>query len=220
MNSNQKTAKIVGILLLLTFAVGVTMYQFLQSSLFADDFLTATAANTNEIIISTLFGIVSGLISIVIAVLLFPIFKHYSYKIALAYLALCILSCVMICIDNISVLSLLDVSKAYVKSGNNAVDSFELMGTLLYERHAWTHYFSLLVSCFPGFVLYYTFYTTRLIPRAISIFGIVAVLLMFIEILSSILGQGISMNMMIPMALIQLIFPVWLLLKGFKLPKE
>ncbi|MBC8755068.1 DUF4386 domain-containing protein [Kordia sp. YSTF-M3] len=220
MNSNKKTARIVGILFLLIFAIGVTMYQFLQSSLFADDFLTATAANGNQIIISTLFGIISGVLSITIAILLLPIFKRHNYNLAFIYVAFSILGFVAIFVDNISVLSLLDLSNVYVESGNSTSDSLHLMGTLLYERHSWTHYFSLLISCFPVFFLYYALYVSKLIPRVISIFGIVAVLLMFTEIVFSIFGNGISMNMMMPMGLVQLLLPIWLLIKGFNSQEE
>jgi hypothetical protein len=220
MNSNKKTARIVAILFLLIFAIGVTMYQFLQSSLFADDFLTATAANGNQIIISTLLGIINGVLSIIIAILLLPIFKKYSFNLAFIYVSFCILEFAAIFVDNISVLSLLDLSKAYVESGNDTSDSFNIMGTLLYERHAWTHYLSLLMSCFPVFILYYTLYITKLIPRIISIFGIVAVLLMCVEMVSSIFGQGISMNMMLPIGLVQLVLPIWLLIKGLKSHEE
>jgi hypothetical protein len=41
------------------------------------------------------------------------------------------------------------------------------------------------------------------------------VLLMFIEILFSIFGNSISMNMLLPIGLIQLILPLWLIFKGF-----
>lgn len=217
MNSNQKTARIIGVLFLLIFALGVTMYQFLQTSLFADDYLTATSANGTNIIISTLLGVINGITSIIIAVLFFPIFKKYSQNLALTYLAFCIVNCVMILIDNTSVLSLLDLSIVYVE---NASSSLEVMGTLLYERHAWTHYLVLLISCFPVFILYYTLYFSKLIPRVISIFGMFAAILMFVEMGSTIFGHGISMNMMLPMALVQLTLPIWLLIKGLKLSEE
>ncbi len=51
-------------------------------------------------------------------------------------------------------------------------------------------------------------HTTRLIV------GVIAVVLMFIEIMFSIFGHSISMNMMLPMGLIQLILPIWLVIKG------
>jgi hypothetical protein len=42
---------------------------------------------------------------------------------------------------------------------------------------------------------------------------------MFVEVLFSIFGNSISMNMMLPMGLIQLALPLWLIVKGFSSPK-
>jgi hypothetical protein len=56
---------------------------------------------------------------------------------------------------------------------------------------------------------------SKIVPRIISIFGIFAVMLMFVQVLFSIFGKGISMNMMLPMGLIQLVLPIWLIIKGF-----
>ena len=114
-------------------------------------------------------------------------------------------------IDNVSVLSMLELSKEYV----NENQSSGTLETLVYKKHWWTHYFYLLISCFPVFVLYYALYLSKLVPRIISVFGIIAIILMFIEELSSIFGHGISMNMLLPIGLIQLILPVWLIIKGF-----
>lgn len=72
----------------------------------------------------------------------------------------------------------------------------------------------LLISCFPVFVLYYTLFKSKLVPKIISVFGILAVSLMFIEEVFSFFGNSISMNMLLPMALIQLTLPIWLLIKG------
>lgn len=215
MNSNQKAGRITGVLFLLVFISGIIIFQFLQGSvLFSDNFLSATSANSNEIIISVLLGILSGITTIIIAIILLPIFKKHNSNLAFLYLAFSILNFVAISIDNISVISILELSREYVKGGDENSNSLKLMGTIFYQRHWWTHYMSLLISCFPVFVLYYTLFLSRLIPRIISIFGIIATILMFIEILFSILGHGISMNMLLPIGLIQIILPVWLIYKG------
>ncbi|MBT8180621.1 MAG: DUF4386 domain-containing protein [Eudoraea sp.] len=215
MKSNKKTGRLVGLLFLLIFITGIIVYQILQGPvLFSDDYLTATSANSTEIIISTLLLFLSGIISVVIAAILLPIFKKYSTTLAFIYLAFNILSFIAIAIDNISVLSMLELSREYVGNGNDNSGILSALGTILYKRHWWTHYLSLLISCFPLFILYYTFYVSKLIPKVISIFGIIAVILMFIEILSSILGNSISMNMLLPLGLIQLILPLWLIFKG------
>ncbi len=215
MNSNQKTGRITGILLLFVFISGIIIFQFLQGPvLFSDDFLITTSKNSNEIISSILLGILSGITSIVIAIILLPVFKRYSFNLAYLYFAFCILNFIAIMIDNVSVLSMLEFSQEYLKNGDENSSSLKIMGTLIYEKHWWTHYLFLLISCFPVFVLYYTLYVTKLVPRIISIFGIIAVSLMFVEELFSIFGHSISMNMLLPIALIQLILPLWLLYKG------
>ncbi len=220
MKSTKLTGRIVGILFLLIFISGVYIFQFLQTSLFADDYLTAISTNSNQIILSTLLGLLSGVTAIIISILLFPIFKKHNVTLASIYIAFCILNFIAISIDNVSVLSLLELSKGYVTEGGSNYNSLNFLGALLYERHWWTHYMFMLISCFPVFVLYYTFYTSRLVPRVISVFGIVAVILMFTEMLFSIFGNSISMNMLLPTGLVQLLMPIWLIIKGFSPDSE
>ncbi|MAL61241.1 MAG: hypothetical protein CMC14_14470 [Flavobacteriaceae bacterium] len=217
MYSNQRVGRITGALLLFIFISGVVIFQFLQGPvLFSDNFLTTTSQNSNPIIISVLLSILSGLATITVATLLLPIFKRHNPHLAYVYFAFCILGFIAIMIDNVSVISMLELSNEYVKNGNHT--SVDMLETLVYQRHRWTHYFYLLLSCFPVFVLYYTLYLSKLVPRIISIFGIFAVILMFIEEVLSIFGHSISMNMLLPIALIQITLPLWLLFKGLNTP--
>ncbi|WP_296385439.1 DUF4386 domain-containing protein [Winogradskyella sp.] len=216
MKSNKKTGRLVGLLFLLIFPIGVIVYQILQGPvLFSDEFLNTTSVNSNEIIASTLMLCLSGILSIVIATILLPIFKTHSITLAFLYLAFTILNFIVISIDNISVLSMLELSNAYVSSETDNTNTLTTLSNIYSKRHWWTHYLSLLISCFSVFTLYYTLYVFKLIPKIISVFGIIAVILMFIEILFSIFGNSISMNMLLPIGLIQLIFPLWLIFKGF-----
>jgi hypothetical protein len=215
MKSNKKAGRLVGLLFLLIFATGIIVYQFLQGPvLFSDDFLTTTSVNSNEIIISTLLLFLSGITSVFIAIILLPIFKKHSITLAFLYLAFSIVSFIAISIDNVSVLSMLELSVEYTKNETGNSDILNALGNIFYKKHWWTHYLSLLISCFPVFILYYTLYISKLIPKVISIVGIIAVILMFVEILFSIFGNSISMNMLLPIGLIQLILPLWLIFKG------
>jgi hypothetical protein len=214
MYTNKQAGRISGVLFLFVFISGVVIFQVLQGPvLFSDDFLISTSTHSNQIIGSVLLSILSGLASISIATLLLPIFKKHSYYVAFLYLAFCILNFIAIMLDNVSVVSMLELSNDYVANGNSS--GLEVMGNLLYETHRWTHYLFLLTSCFPVFVLYYGLYTSKIVPRIISVFGIFAVVLMFVEVLFSIFGQSISMNLMLPMGLVQLALPLWLIVKGF-----
>ena len=213
MDSNQKIGRIAGVLLLFVFISGIIIFQILQGAvLFSSNFLTAASENANQIVGSVVLGIFSGIVSIVIAVLLLPIFKRYNYTLAYLYVAFCILNFIAIMIDNVSVVSMLELSKVYLENGNDS--SFKILEALVYEKHWWTHFFYLLISCFPVFVLYLSLYVSKLVPRIISAFGLVAVLIMFAEEMLSFFDQGLGMNMLLPIAIIQLFLPLWLIYKG------
>ncbi|WP_204343821.1 DUF4386 domain-containing protein [Psychroserpens algicola] len=215
MKSNKKTGRLVGLLFLFLFITGIIVYQFLQGPvLFSDNFLSITSENSNKIIVSTLLLFFSGIISIVIAVILLPIFKKYSITLSYLYLASTILGFIAISIDNISVLSMLELSLEYTKNEFGNPDILSTLGNVFYKKHWWTHYLSLLMSCFPVFILYYTLFVSKLIPKVISIIGLIAVFLMFIEVVLSLFGHSISMNMLLPIGLIQLMLPLWLIFKG------
>ena len=217
MSSNHTIGRISGILLLFVFISGILIFQILQGpSLFSENFLSTTSQNANKIIGSVVLGIFSGIASIIVAILLLPIFKRTHYTLAYLYVAFTILNFISIMIDNVSVLTLLELSKEFSKQGSDS--AINLLGTIAYEKHSWTHYLYLLISCFPVFILYYTLYVSNLVPRILSIFGLFAVALMFIEEVLLIFGHGISMNMLLPMALIQLTLPLWLIFKGLKSP--
>jgi len=215
MKTIKTTGRLVGLLFLLIFSTGIIAYQFLQGPLlFSNDFLTTPSANSNKIIVSTLLLFLSGIMSVVIATILLPIFKKYSITLAFLYLAFSILSFIAISIDNINVLSMLELSLAHTNNGTGNSEILNTLGNLFYKKHWWSHYQSLLISCFPVFILYYLLFVSKLIPKIISIVGIIAVILMFIEILFSIFGNSISINMLLPIGLIQLILPFWLIFKG------
>ncbi len=156
MNSNQKVGRITGVLFLFVFISGVIIFQFLQGSvLFSDNFLTTASENSNQIISSIVLGIFSGIASIVIATLLLPIFKRHSLNLAYLYFAFCILNFIAIMIDNVSVISMLELSQEYVKNTAENSKALGVMGTVFYEKHRWTHYMFLLISCFLRLVIAY-----------------------------------------------------------------
>ena len=209
--------KIVGILLLTSMILGIVIYQILQGPiLFADDFLTATAANKNPIITSTILGLLNGVTTIMIAVLILPVFKQYNFSLSFLYLSLTIVNFMMIAIDNVSTLSILELSISHSKYAEVNGGAFVIISELLYQKHWWTHYMSLLSSSFYMFTFYLLFYQSRLIPKILSLGGLIAVSMMLIEILSSIFGQSIGMILMLPLGIVQLSLVVWLLIKGIK----
>lgn len=211
---NNKTARIVGCIFLIQFIIGILVNQFLIGPVvFSQDFLTDAYTNSNKLIIGVLISIISGKISIGAAVLLYPIFKKHSKGIALLFLSFSIVAFIILAIDNVFVLSLLSLSEAYTSSNSAYLQD---LGTVLYKTRWWTHYLEMLVACFPLFVFYFVLFRAKLIPRFISLWGVISVILMCIAVLFAIFNQGTLMVLFIPLALNQLILFPWLIFKGFK----
>ena len=58
-----------------------------------------------------------------------------QFTIAYLYFAFCILNFIAIMIDNVSVISMLELSKEYV--GNESNNSLNILETLIYKKHFW-----------------------------------------------------------------------------------
>ncbi len=217
MKSIKNSERLAGVLFLIVFIIGVLVYQFLRGPvLFSDDYLINASKNSNQINISILLSFLSGFLSIIISIILFSHFKQHSTRLAYLYIIFCVVSFIAIAVENYSAFSLLKLSNEYLPSDNSSVIFFKDMGEVLYKNHLRAHYVFLLISCFPVFVLYYTLLYAKLIPKVISVFGLIAVLLMFTEILFSLFGASISMNLLMPIGLIQLFLPFWFIIRGFR----
>jgi len=219
MNSNISSGRTVGVILLLTFILGVLINQFLQGPIiFSEDFLNKVAANSNQVILSVLLVLTSSILALVMAVILLPIFKQSNYSLAFLYLAFSVISFATYLIDNTVILTMLGLSKEYVAAGASEAGYFESIGAVFYQARWWTHYMTLLISSLPFFLFYYLFYQTKLIPRFVSIWGLLAVLLLLVEVLFSMYGQSLGMILFLPMGLVQIFLAIWLIIKGLKSP--
>lgn len=214
---NIKIARIVGFIFLIQFILGILINQVLIGPIvFSEDFLTNVFANSNKVIIGVLTSIINGVLGIIAAIILYPVFRKYRKGVALLFLSLTIIGFVILIIDNVFVLSLLSLSKEYTNTGISERTHFQTFGAVVYQTRWWTHYIEMFIACFPLFVFYFALFRTKLIPRFISLWGIASVILMCIAVMFAIFDQGTLMILFLPLALNQLVLFPWLIFKGFK----
>lgn len=216
MNKNNNTAGIVGLLLLIQFAIGILINQFLAGPFtFAPDYLISVAAHAPQVIASMLLGLLNEVISISVAMLLFPVFKRQHGLLAIAFLVFSSVSLMAVAADNANVQAMLALSKAYTKAGAPDAGYFETAGTVAYANRLWTHLMTFLISCLPSAVFYYLLFTSRLVPRFIAVWGFIGVLCMLIAVLLEIFNKGSFMLLYLPIGLNQLFLAIWLMVKRF-----
>ena len=160
---------------------------------------------------------------VVIPVMLFPIFKKHNEALALGYLASRIIESVILIVGSICLLSLLPLSQEFLKAGAPEASYFEVLGTLVLAISELIQLFgATIIFSLTALILNYVFYQSKLVPRFISVWGLIGVPLMFAAGLLGIFGfspfSTIGTLMVVPLALNEMVLAVWLIVKGFNSP--
>ena len=96
MNSNRKTAIIVGALFLISYLGLITgAFFFLEPILNAPDYLINVYPNATQVIIGVLLESINGAAVVGIAVMLFPILKQHNEGLALGYVGVRVIEAVL-----------------------------------------------------------------------------------------------------------------------------
>ena len=208
MTSHRKSATAVGTLFIITTLTFMIGDGILQELFGYENLLPSISDNSSKMVIAIVLQLICGLGVLGIAVIMYPIFKIYNERIAILYLGNRIMECIIIAMSGISLLSLLSLSRDHLIISESAALPF------LKEYHA-TFLMLSLVLGFGAFAFYYLLYKSKLIPRFISIWGVIAVILMVIGLLIDMLGYTPRLLLYIPMGLNELFLGFWLIVKGF-----
>ncbi|WP_298313383.1 DUF4386 domain-containing protein [uncultured Aquimarina sp.] len=215
MYSIKKLGRVTGVLLIIQMAIGMLInISLLGPLIFTSDFITKISENTNQVLISILLIIIIKTIGVGVAIMLFSVFKKLHRGFALWYLCLSVILFVIGILDNAIILSLVSFSEEYFKQGVNNTNNLEAIGSILKGTRGWVHMMDLLVSSISLSIFYYLMYMSKFVPRILSILCFFAAILIFINVLLAFFGTG-SMYLYMPMAISQLMFLVWLIIKGF-----
>ena len=197
MNSNRKTAIIVGVLFIISTVAGILSAVFLEPILNAPDYLINVSANENQVIIGALLELICAGAFLCITVMMFPILKKYNENIALGYVVARILEAVPFVVGVISLLSLLTLSQEYVQAGAPDAPHYLPLGTLLLEVHDLTNLLgSIIIFSLTALILNYS--SDSLYPAALLRLGVPSQRLTFISL--SGIGQvaGICVSYQVP----------------------
>ncbi|MCJ7618458.1 MAG: DUF4386 domain-containing protein [Desulfobacterales bacterium] len=217
--SQHKTAIIVGILFIYGTVAGILSVVFTMPILNASDYLAKVAVNGNHIIIGALLILTMGFALAMVPVMMFPIFKKHNEVLALGYVvfrgALETFTSIVIAI---SWLLLLPLSQEYVKAGASNASHFQALGTLL--QGAANLPIPVFVFSLGALIFYTLLYQSNLIPRWISVWGFIAIILHLATGFLVIFGLQTSFDtsnfiMNFPIFLQEMVMAVWMIVKGF-----
>lgn len=215
MNTNKKTARIVGALFIFATIAYMTGSSLIGSIVNAPDYLINVYPNKTGVIIGVLLELINSAAVVGIAVMLYPILKKHNETIALGYVGSRILESAMLIVSVISPLLLITLSQEYVKAGAPDTSYFQTIGTLAIRGHYLAFQMAMMVLGLGSLIFCYLLYQSKLIPRTISVLGLIGYASLLTSSLLEIFGHNTGMILFLPGALFEIILPIWLIVKGF-----
>jgi len=220
MNSNRKTARIVGVLFIIATAsiFAESLYGPILSS---PDYLDITYPNKIIVIIGILLESIMIPAMFLIPIFLFPILKKHNKVLALGYIGFRSLEAVLISIAEINKLSLVNLSRNYLNKGGADASYFQSIGSSIQSKLYWVNtdgVIYVVIFAIGALILNSALYKSKLIPRFISAWGFIAAITILTgSILSAFtdIPLVIAILLIAPIALQEMVFAVWLIFKGF-----
>ncbi|MCJ7511603.1 MAG: DUF4386 domain-containing protein [Anaerolineales bacterium] len=222
MNSSKTTARIVGALFITATAAGLLGTGLTGSVVGAPDYLVQIAANKNLVVLGALLKFVAAAASAGIAIALYPVLRKHNEGLALGSVGFRLVEGVFYIVAALGLLSLLSLGQEYASAGPQAAPTLQVLGTLILAVRNWAGFvYGVLFFCLGALMYYYVLYQSRLIPRWLSGWGLVAIALLFSMVLLIAFGErpsgpsGMQLLLALPIALQEMVLAVWLILKGF-----
>ena len=218
MDSKRKTAIIVGVLFIIA-TVASMLGQFILTPILDDpDYLINISAKENRVIIGSLITFIDGIAVVGIAVMMFPLLKKHNEGMALGYVGARITELPIIIAYLLIPLLLINLSQEYVKAGAPDASYFQTSGDLFFAVRYWTLQMIYIFNFLAGVMFCYLLYKSKLVPRFISLLGLVGYAVMLPGTLLHIFGR-IEMSSIFIIFLLGVIFeillPIWLFVRGF-----
>jgi hypothetical protein len=222
MDTNRKTAIIVGVLFIIATAflfVGEAIY---KPVLLSPDYLETAYPNRIIATLGILLEFACVLAIPLIPVFLFPILRKHTEALALGYFGFRFLEAVLFVLIQINKLSLITVSQGYLNDGGTNAAYFQNAGSAIQSWNFWSFSFYILFFTVGALMLYTALYQSKLVPRWISAWGLIAAVILLagtvvemLELLSGFPAGAKELVYAAPIAVNEMVLAVWLIVKGF-----
>lgn len=226
MNTYRKTSIIVGVLFIVGTISGITSALFTNSYLQASNYLVELSANETQIILGSFFIWLMGFSLAFVPLFMYPIFKKENDVLAIGYVVFRgAIETVTYILTGVCMLLLLNLSQEYINTEVPNQLNYQNLGTAILKVRELFTLSSIFVFSLGGLMFYVLLFQSKLIPRWLSIWGVIAIVLHLatgLLILFSLQSETSTLNtiMNFPIFLQEMVMAVWLILKGFNLQRN
>jgi uncharacterized protein YacL len=181
--TDRKTAAVVGVLFIIGTVSGFLILPFIAIQN-APDHLAAIATHESQMIIATLLKFTMGVACAGIGLAMYPILRKYNEGLAIGSVGFRTIEGVIDIVGALGYVALLALSQEFVKAGAPGSSYFQTADVLINVSAVWLRDVAMLLTWCIGALMYYSvFYQYRLVPRWLSVWGLVGITLTIISCL-------------------------------------
>jgi hypothetical protein len=221
MSTNRTNAVVAGALFIVaTVADVISRVAFVQPILSAPDYLTKISANENQVLLGALFLLIGAVSAAGIAIALYPVLRTHNEGLALGSVGFRLIEGALYVGLVVCLLLLVTLSQESANSGAPASSAYKVPGALLMAARDSLGEVAVLAFGLGALMYYWVFYRSRLIPRWLSAWGLVAI--------TSVMSSGLlvlfrlaepmsttQLVLALPIAVQEMVLAVWLIARGF-----
>ncbi len=211
-------ARLVGALWLISTASYMIASSILGDLLSLPNYLEQFYPNKDTVTIVVLLEFINSAAVVGMAIIIYPIIKQYSERVAVSYVAFRLIEAIMLLIGAAALLSIITLSKELIETSASNVDYLHTMATVLRKGRYVDFQLGMISLSLCGFILCATFYQYRLVPRVFSGLGLLGYFALLLKILFDFFGISLGGQWLyLPGAIFEITLPFWLFVKGFNL---
>jgi len=215
MNTFRTTARVLGVVYIAGFFVGIGGNILIQSNITAPNHLSTVFANSLMVAIGAVLWLMAVAGDTAHGILMFPVLKQHSERIAVGYLAARIVDAVFIAVMVLLLLLQIPLGSEYLKAAPSDAFYLQALSTVSVQASQYAYAIGMSALGLAGLMLCYALYRARLVPRWLAVWGLVGYAIILFGMLSEIMGSGLGLVSSLPGGLWEVFVGIWLIAKGF-----
>lgn len=223
--TDRNAARMVGALFIMATVPFSLSVGILEPIIGGPDVLSRAFASEARVRVGILLELINHIAVVGIAVVIYPVLKRFNERLAIGYVVARSIEAVLFTIGTMQLLALLIVSRELVTSSIPGSTDFQTWAAVLVAGHDLNNAELPFIAFGLGaLMLNFVLHRARLVPRWVSVCGLLAAASILTARIALLLGVDLSpgtVTMMdAPIFVQEMVFAILLIVRGFNMPPQ